>query len=305
MSAAAVIMLALKASLALTVLAVSLNTRPGDATYLLRHPLLLLRSFVAMNVVMPFVALWFTMVFALAPAVKLALITLAISPLPPFLPNKAIRSDGDSAYVVSLLTTMAALSIIVIPLTIEFFGALFDLPLTIRPAAIANIVGNGILLPVALGVGVRWLAPVLAEKLVKPTRIVAGVLLISGLIPLVKQAWPSMGAVVDDGTLFAIVGITVIGVAVGHTFGGPSRDARSVLALATACRHPAVAIAVATTMFPNEKLVGAAVLADLFIAAAVTMPYVRMSRRAIPSAEVPGRRATDPTHAATASHRRA
>ena len=52
MTTAAVIMLAVKASLALTVLAVSLNAGPGDATYLVRHPWLLLRSFLAMNVVM-------------------------------------------------------------------------------------------------------------------------------------------------------------------------------------------------------------------------------------------------------------
>jgi len=304
MSAATVVMLAVKVSLAMTVLAVSLNARPADATYLLRHPSLLLRSFVAMNVVMPFVALWFTMVFALSPAVKLALITLAVSPVPPFLPGKAIKSGGDGAYTVSLLTTMAALSIVVIPLTMAFFGALFGLPLSIRPAAIANIVANGILLPVAVGILTRWAAPILADKLVKPVRIIAGVVLVGGLIVIVKQAWPAMSAVIDDGTVFAIVGITVLGLAVGQTFGGPLREDRPVLALATACRHPAVAIAIATTMFPNEQLVGAAVLADLLIAAVVTVPYVRMSRRGMET-HPPARRATDSANAATPSHHRA
>ena len=198
MTAAAVIMLAVKASLAMTVLAVSLNARPSDATYLLRHPSLLLRSFVAMNVVMPFVALWFTMVFSLSPAVKLALITLAVSPVPPFLPGKAIKSGGDSAYTISLLTTMAALSIVVIPLTMAFFGALFGLRLSIRPTAIANIVANGILLPVAVGILTRWAAPLLADKLLKPVRIIASVMLVGGLIVIVKQAWPAMSAVVED-----------------------------------------------------------------------------------------------------------
>lgn len=305
MTAAAVIMLAVKASLALTVLAVSLNARPGDATYLVRRPSLLLRSFVAMNVVMPFVALWFTIVFALSPPVKLALITLAVSPVPPFLPNKAIKSGGDNAYIVSLLTTMAALSIVVIPLTIAFFGSLFGMPLTIRPAAIANIVATGILLPVAVGMLTRRTAPVLADKLVKPVRIIATVMLIGGFIPILKQAWPAMGAVVDDGTVFAIVGITVIGLAVGQTFGGSTREDRPVLALATACRHPAVAISIATTMFPNERLVPAAVLADLLIVAVVTLPYVRMSRRAMRSTEQQSRRVSDAANAPSPSHHRA
>jgi BASS family bile acid:Na+ symporter len=305
MTAAAVIMLAVKTSLAMTVLTVSLNARPSDATYLVRRPWLLLRSFLAMNVVMPFVALWFSMVFALSPAVKLALITLAVSPVPPFLPGKAIKSGGDSAYTVSLLTTMAMLSIVVIPLTMAFFGSLFGLPLSIRPTAIANIVANGILLPVALGIATRWAAPVLADKLVKPVRIIATVVLIGGLIPILKQAWPAVSAVVDDGTVFAIVGITVLGLAVGHTFGGPARDDRPVLALATACRHPAVAITIATTMFPNEQLVGAAVLADLLIAGVVTLPYVRMSRRGMSATEPQPRRVTDAANAPTPSHHRA
>ena len=92
--------------------------------------------------------------------------------------------------------------------------------------------------------------------------------------------------------------------AVGQTFGGPLREDRPVLALATACRHPAVAIAIATTMFPNEQLVGAAVLADLLIAAVVTVPYVRMSRRGMET-HPPARRATDSANAATPSHHRA
>jgi len=304
MTAVALILPAVKASLAMTVFAVSLNARPSDATYLLRHPSLLLRSFVAMNVVMPFVALWFTMVFSLSPAVKLALITLAVSPVPPFLPGKAIKSGGDSAYTISLLTTMAALSIVVIPLTMAFFGALFGLPLSIRPTAIANIVANGILLPVAVGILTRWAAPLLADKLVKPVRIIASVMLVGGLIVIVKQAWPAMSAVVDDGTVFAIVGITVLGLAVGQTFGGPAREDRPVLALGTACRHPAVAITIASTMFPNEQLVGAAVIADLLIAAIVTLPYVRMSRRALET-KPPPRRSTDSANATTPSHHRA
>lgn len=305
MTTAAAIMLAAKASLGLTVLAVSLNARPSDATHLLRHPLLLLRSLVAMNVVMPAVALLFTILFELNPPVKLALITLAVSPVPPFLPNKAIKSGGDSAYVVGLLTTMAALSIIIIPLTMAFFGSLFGLPIAIRATTIANIVGTGILLPVAVGIGLRWVAPVLADKLTKPIGIGASVLLVGSVIPILIRAWPAMGSVVDDGTLFAIVGITVIGVAVGHTLGGPARESRSVLALATACRHPAVAYAIATTVFPNEKLVGAALLADLIIAGIVTVPYVRLSRRAIPAAQSAGPRTSDPAHAPAPSHHRA
>src|SRR5262249_33025366 len=156
---------------------------------------------------------------------------------------------------------------------------------------------------VAIGIVLRWLAPILANKLMKPIAIVAKVMLVGGMIPLLIHVWPAVQAVVDDGTLFAIIGITIIGLGVGHSLRGPLPEDRPVLALATACRHPAVAIAIASNVFPNEKAVGAAVIVNVLVAAVVTVPYVRMSRRALRS-DVPSKnqRASD---ASTPSHHRA
>ena len=48
--------LAIKASLMIIVFCVALNTKRGDLLSLLRQPGLLLRSIVAMNVIMPVIA---------------------------------------------------------------------------------------------------------------------------------------------------------------------------------------------------------------------------------------------------------
>src|SRR5688572_21294737 len=48
-----------------------------------------------------------------------------------------------------------------------------------------------------------------------------------------------------DVTLVALVLITLLSLAVGHVLGGPDEDDRTVLAFATASRHPGVAIVVA------------------------------------------------------------
>jgi BASS family bile acid:Na+ symporter len=295
----------IRLSLVLAVIALSLTTRPRDVTYLLRHPLLLIRSFVAMNVVMPLVALWFAIVFALSPAVKLALITLSISPIPPLLPGKALRSGGGHAYTVALLTTMSALSIGVIPLTMKFLGALFDLPLEVESSTIASIVASGILLPVVVGIAIRQVAPRLADKIARPAGSIAKLLLVGGLIPLLMATRPSIRAVIDDGTLLAIVGITVIGLAVGHLFAGRSAEDRPVLALATASRHPAIAIAIASAVFPNEQLVGAAVFTSVLVGAITTIPYVKLSQYALQSRAGLARRSSDRTNAPPASRRHA
>src|SRR5258705_11906000 len=102
MSTAAIIMLAIKVSLALMVLGIGLQSTPRDATYLLRHPALFARSFLAMSVLMPLLALCLAVTFSLHPPVTLALVALTLSPVPPFLPTRVIRAGGDGSYMVGL-----------------------------------------------------------------------------------------------------------------------------------------------------------------------------------------------------------
>ncbi len=77
------IKLALKAGIVLTVFDLGLSASPQDAAYLFRRPGQLLRSLLSMNVIMPLFAAAMIAVFDLHPAVKIALITLVVSPIPP------------------------------------------------------------------------------------------------------------------------------------------------------------------------------------------------------------------------------
>ena len=131
MSPSAFIIPTVKASLVLTVLGVGLHASPRDAAYLLRHPGLLLKTIVAMNVVMPLFALWLAVVFALDPAIKLALVALALSPVPPFLPPRIAKSGGEPAYNIGLLATTSVLAIVIIPISVRLLGALFSLSLEV------------------------------------------------------------------------------------------------------------------------------------------------------------------------------
>jgi len=56
----------------------------------------------------------------------------------------------------------------------------------------------------------------------------------------------------------------VAGLVVGHLLGGPPRDQASVLALSSACRHPMMALTIASANFPDERF-GAAVLLYLLV----------------------------------------
>ena len=76
--------LAIRASVMLTVFGLSLRADPEVALYLVRRPRQLARSLLAMNVVMPVVAVVLAMSFPLHPAVKLCGM-LAIASIPAFL----------------------------------------------------------------------------------------------------------------------------------------------------------------------------------------------------------------------------
>jgi BASS family bile acid:Na+ symporter len=85
-----VILLLLKISITLNVLALGLKAAHDEATYLFRHPAELGRAFLSMNMVMPLTALALGLSFNLKPAMKIALVALSVSPVPPVFP---IASD--------------------------------------------------------------------------------------------------------------------------------------------------------------------------------------------------------------------
>ncbi|HEY9663709.1 MAG TPA: hypothetical protein V6C65_35115, partial [Allocoleopsis sp.] len=114
MNRVAIILLALKASILLSVFAIGLKATFADATFLFRRPRYLICALLSMNVLMPLVALVISEAFALHPAVKIALVAISVSPIPPILPNKAMKAGGKEDYTIGLLVAISALSIFVI-----------------------------------------------------------------------------------------------------------------------------------------------------------------------------------------------
>ena len=76
-------------------------------------------------------------------------------------------------------------------------------------------------------------------------------------------------ALIGNGNVLAIVIFNVAGLAIGHVLGGPNRDHSIVLALATACRHPAIALSLAAANFPDQRF-GATILLYLIVSAIVS-----------------------------------
>ena len=279
MSLAILIPVLIKISITLSVFAIGLKAPFADATYLFRKPACLVRALISMNVIMPLLALIIGLSFELNPPVKIALIALSISPIPPILPNNAIRAGGKDDYTIGLLTATALLAIIFIPLTMNLFEAVSGITMQMGAGEVARLVLASVLLPLTVGMSVRALWPNFAERGAKPIAIVATVLLALACLPILFTSVRAILTLVGDGTLLALGVFAIIGLLVGHLLGGPHPEDRPVLALATSSRHPGVALAIAHANFPGQKLAGAVVLVYLVLSAILAAPYLNWNKR--------------------------
>jgi bile acid:Na+ symporter, BASS family len=276
-----IILFAVQVSIFLTVVGFGLQATRDDLLYLVRRPGLLVRSLLAMFVVMPVFAVLVAWAFALHHAVELALVALAISPVPPLLPNRELKAGGRASYGLGLMATAAVLSIGFIPLALNLLGRVLDQPMALSPAAVARTATMTMLLPLGIGAVVHALAPALAQRISRPLGLVATSLLGVGALLILIGALPVAVALIGNGTIFAIVVFVAVGLAAGHYLGGPRDEDRIVLALSTACRHPALALAIAAAMYPDEKRVVGAIVLYLLLNAVVSIPYVsRMQGKA-------------------------
>lgn len=281
MNLLALLGLALKVSIFLTVFGIGLRATGDDVLYLLRRPGLLVRSLVAMFLVMPLFAAFVTRVFDYHRAVEIALVTLAISPVPPLLPRRVTKSGGRTPYGLGLMVTAAVLSIVFIPLALHVIDWYFGKSFAMGPGAIARLIALSVLAPLGAGMIFRAVAPNAAGRIAKPVGLVAMVLLIVGVLAVLIAVFPIAWALIGNGTILIFVAFVAIGLAVGHLLGGPDPDQQVTLALCTACRHPGLAIAIAGANFPEEKRVAGAVFLYLVLNALVSLPYVAWQRRTI------------------------
>jgi BASS family bile acid:Na+ symporter len=286
MDARMLVGLAIQASVFLIVFSVGLGSTQEDALYLLGRPRLLLRSLLAMNIAMPLVAAGLAAAFDFDRAVNVALVALAVSPVPPILPKRESKIGGRASYAVGLLSVAALLAVVFVPLALKVIAWVFKTEAHVPEGAIVRLVAITVLLPVAAGIIVRRRAPALAARAARPISLVAMALLgVVGVLLLII-AWRSAVSMIGNGHVLALAAFVAIGLAAGHLLGGPVPEDRVVLALSTSSRHPGVALSIAAANFPQMSSVMGTILLYLLISFVLSVLYLKWHRRQI--ATVPG-----------------
>jgi BASS family bile acid:Na+ symporter len=279
------IMLALRASLFSIVFALGLRATLKDIAYLLARPMLLFKSILSMNIVMLGFTLAAAYLFPLPPPLQIALLGLAMAPVPPILTWKQKRADGTSSYAISLCVTASFLAVLLVPLAIALADIVFHADYRMPATRVVPIVLISVIVPLVLGMLVERLAPTIAARIAQPVAISGTVLLILAALPVLFVTLPAVWVLVGRGLLLFLALFTAFGLLVGHVLGGPHTHDRVVLALATGTRHPGVAMAIAAFNFPDEKAAVAVVLMHVFIGALVSIPYLKLVRISVAPAK--------------------
>jgi BASS family bile acid:Na+ symporter len=272
--------LALPLSIFCSIFALGLEATLSDAIFVLRRPHLLLRSLLAMNVVMVAFAVAVASFFHLDPALKIAIVVLAVSPVPPLLPRKNRKSGGSESYAVGLLVAAVLAAIVMTPAWIMVLGHYFNVKAHLPPTKILPILLISAIAPLLSGMLVHQFAPDFAARTVGPLSKAAGLLLLAAALPVLFIMAEPMWDMVGNHVLIVLAAFTLVGFLVGHLMGGPDPEERTVLALACSARHPGVAIAIIGLNFPNLKAtILVVVIWHLLVALALTIPYKAWRRR--------------------------
>ncbi len=275
---ATLIPLVLKASIILTVFAIGLSNRARDVMHVARTPRLLLRALFAIDVLMPLFAIAMAAAFDLLPPVRIALLALAVSPIPPLLPKKAVNSGGSASFAIGLLVVAAFLAVAYVPISVHVLGLAFGRTADIPAGAVGLILAANVLAPLCAGLAVSAFASGLAARIARPISVTAAVLLLGCAVPIAIKAAPDILSLIGHGTLAAILAFILFGLAAGHLLGGPEPADRAVVALTTSSRHPGIAAAIAALNFPGEKLAFSAILLYLLLNVILSLLYRRWLR---------------------------
>ncbi|MGF6272968.1 BASS family bile acid:Na+ symporter [Massilia sp. UYP11] len=264
---------ALQGSLMLLVLAVGLDATMREAAFVLRQARLLARSLLAFAVAVPAFAALVVAAMPLERPVKIAILLMAVSPLPPLMPGKEVKSGGRRRYVYGLLVAVSLLAVALVPITVAILARVFGEEVSISPWQVLRVILASVIAPLALGMVIRHFVPDGARRAAPFVTRLANVMLVVTLLPLLFRVLPTMWQLVGNGTLVAMIVVLIGALLAGHVIGRRS-EPHDQQALAVACtmRHPGMALVIAHANF-TEPEISAAILMFLIVGMLVGLPY--------------------------------
>jgi BASS family bile acid:Na+ symporter len=249
----------------------------GHLAYFREHPGLLMRSLIAVVVLVPVAALVVILLVDPSPAVMVGLAILAACPAAPQMIVSIPKAGGKLAYTASLHLALGVLSLITTPVTLALLAATLNFQASVHPFVIAEQVGTSLFLPLLLGMLFLAGFPRAAASIRMPLALIGqaiSILTIALILFLKYHVLLQM----DLRSYSAMAIMIVIALGIGHFLAPRQPEERTTLALESAARHPGLAFLIAALNFPLEKALPV-FIPYLIVSGVISMLYIRWRKK--------------------------
>ncbi len=230
---------------------------------------LIVKSFLACLVLVPAAAVAIILILKPSPGVAIGLAILVACPPAPLMLKTATQLGKASApFMASIHLSFAALAFLTVPAVLYVISRPLGFDADVHLGNLLWTLGRTILIPVGLGLILRGLAPAFADRILPIVSRIGSIgLLITALVVLAILA-PTMFKM-DAWSYLVIATVSVTAVLIGHLLGPVEPNEKTVLAVESGTRHPALAFAIATMNFTAAKalpVMGPIILTFIIIA---------------------------------------
>lgn len=254
-----------------------LMTSPGDLKYFNAHRGLLLRSILAVDVLVPLIALIVVLLIAPAKATAVGMLIMASAPAAPMVLKKIAKAGGKSEYAVTLYIVLALLAILTTPVTLALLSRAAGFQLDVSPTAVAGRVGVSIFLPIIAGMIIKWRFPALADRIFRPLETLSNIILILVVITVLLSTY-QLFFVPDIREYIAIVLMIAGALVAGHLMAAGQPEEQTTLALESATRNIGLALLITSAYAPLEKALPV-LIPYLVTSTIIGLIYIRYRKR--------------------------
>ena len=274
-----VLLILVKATVFMLMLAMGVNETFQDLVSLWRQPSLLLRSLLAVIVFVPVLVVVLLKLLQLPQGAGNGPGTAGRRPRSAaHCPERSQMAGGHVHYSASLQLSLALLAVFVTPLTLAVLHAFLDLGTKgLSPMEAARQVALVQFLPVSIGLLIRRfgqkIAPAAGRLLMSAGTVLLFLIFILAVVPGFRIAEHAGGSLIA-----AILIMVAASLAFGHLLGGPQLNVRSALAVASIARNIGLALFIAV-LNHLEKSIVPVFLTYMVLGALVGIPYSAWIKR--------------------------
>jgi predicted Na+-dependent transporter len=241
----------------------------------LKNARLVLLALLANFLLAPLLAYAITRVIPLEESLQIALLVVGTAAGAPFLPKLAQFARGNLAFAVALMVLLMVASIVYMPIVVPLLvpGA------SANPWDMARSLVTLLLIPLAVGLLIRWRSPAAAARWRGPMNKISSAAVVVLLFLGLWLNVPNFIRLIGTGQIVALFLFIAGCLSIGYICGGRDPRNRSVVGLGTAQRDMSASLVVAAQSFAGTDAFSI-VLVIAILLLLILLPAAKwMSRR--------------------------